>query len=294
MMSSTADPAQAQFGSRAPFGPPGQVATQGQVEPSASWGAGAPVLVPAVERASRLLDRLTVARRGGASLAQLSTELALPKSSVHNLLRTMVRLGLVRREASGGFSLGPKVLQWASAYSGQNGLVEGFYDAASSLPALNAETIMLSVLAGSEVLYLASRPGTHPLAVNFRVGGRFPATMSDAAIKTAIGPGPYPKLTAHSRTDWPSLALELARARRDGVGTDDEETGIGMHCYGASIFEAGSPIAVAAVAVSLIKASVEPARHDAIVAALRALAARLSRLLGGNLPSTEVLGRRSA
>lgn len=268
--------------------------TQANPDVESRWGADAPVLVPAVERASRLLDRLTVDRRGGATLAQLAAELKLPKSSVHNLLRTLVKLGMVRREVGGGFALGPKVLEWAGAYSGQKGLVEGFYDAASSLPALQSETIMLSVLVGAEVLYLACRPGTYPLAVNFRVGGRFPATttasgkamlatMPEPTARAAVGAGPFAQLTTRSRADWAALAPDLRHAQRHGIGIDDEETAAGMHCIGAPVFEAGNPTAVAAVAVSLIKASVEPAKREVIISALQALAARLSRLLGGDV-----------
>ncbi len=59
-----------------------------------------PRLVPAVERAVKLLDALAGSRRP-ASLAQLARELDAPKSSVHGLLSTLVELDLVRRNDAG-------------------------------------------------------------------------------------------------------------------------------------------------------------------------------------------------
>jgi len=72
-------------------------------------------LVPAVERAARLLDALASSRQP-LSLADLARLLALPRSSLHGLLATLVALDLARRNADAEFSLGPKALQWADAY----------------------------------------------------------------------------------------------------------------------------------------------------------------------------------
>jgi len=48
--------------------------------------------VPAVKRALALLDRLAE-QREPMSLAQLTSELALPKSSVHGLCNTLMSFG---------------------------------------------------------------------------------------------------------------------------------------------------------------------------------------------------------
>ena len=55
-------------------------------------------LVPAVARALTLLDRLARGREP-MTLARLSSELALPKSSVHGLCTTLVSFGYLRRQA---------------------------------------------------------------------------------------------------------------------------------------------------------------------------------------------------
>lgn len=247
-------------------------------------------MVPAVERAARLLDRLAASRRP-ATLAELSRELALPKSSLHGLLGTLAALDLVQRLPDGSFTLGPHVLHWASGYTLQSDVAGAFNAYAGEDGPLAAETVMLAVLDGADVVYLACRPGTRPLAVNFRVGGRFPAsctssgkamlsTMSEARVRAQIGDAPLPRLTRHSLADHATLMRQLAQARRDGLAMDDEETAVGMHCFGAPVFAAQADEAVAAVAVSAIKASVTPARERELADGIRALAARLSARLG--------------
>lgn len=249
-------------------------------------------LVPAVERAVRLLDLL--ARSGEPQpLSDLCRQLSLPKSSVHGLLTTLTALGLTIRGDHQTYSMGPRVLQWAGQYSSQSVLVNAFNTLAAELAALNAETMMLAVLDGSDVVYLACRQGNRPLAVNFRVGGRFPAcctssgkaimaTLPQERVRQLMADGGLRRLTRHSVTSPAILLRQLDETRLRGFAIDDEETAEGMYCFGAGVFGAGQPQAVAAVAVSLIKASATPRRSQEIIASLRALAERLSARLGGD------------
>lgn len=259
-------------------------------------------LVPAVERAARLLDTLSEAPRA-QSLAELARVLVLPKSSVHALLHTLSALGLAMRNARGEYSLGPKSLQWAQAFQRQSYVVEAFNDAAQAFDALREETIMLAVLDGADVLYLACRPGTRPLGVTFRVGGRFPAcstssgkamlaTLPITDVLARLGNRPLPRLTRHSVASRAALERQLQAVRSAGHAIDDEETAEGMHCFGAPVFRAGHPEAVAAVAVSLIKASSTTAREAEVVAAITALALDVSRRLGMAPPAISGAGNQ--
>jgi hypothetical protein len=82
-----------------------------------------------------------------------------------------------------------------------------------------------------------------------------------------------------------ALLRQLAQARADGHATDDEEMAEGMECFGAPVFSAAHGPAVAAVAVSLIKAGTSEARRNELLAAIRGLAAQLSARLGAAQPA---------
>ena len=259
--------------------------------PGSAVAASQARLVPAVERAVMLLDTLSAAGHPLA-LADLARSLALPKSSVHGLLTTLVALGLVRRDAQGQFALGAKPLQWADAFASQSGLLRAFDTQSRGFPALQAETVMLAVLEGADVTYLSCRQGSRALAVNFRVGGRFPAactssgkamlaSMPDDRVRALLGAGPLPRLTRHSVPSLAALLRQLDAARVQGYAVDDEETAEGMQCFGAPIHAARQPQAVAAVAVSVIKAGLTAHRREEIVRAITGLAHEISAVLGG-------------
>ena len=292
--------------------PAAELRTQATGEGNAAGGQAAPVvglaepagqpagsaadgvrLVPAVERAARLLD-LMAASRQPQPLAALARDAGLPKSSAHGLLSTLVALGLAERTAQGDFALGPKVLRWAGAYAHRTDLASAFDSIAGSIAALSEETVMLAVLDGADVVYLACRPGTRPVAVNFRVGGRFPATVTSSGkamlstwpeerVRALVGEAGLRAMTPHSIGSAAALLRQLREARARGWAVDDEETATGMNCFGAPVFAAQRVEAVAAVAVSLIKASTTERRRDETVAAIRELAGRLSRHLGADL-----------
>lgn len=251
--------------------------------------------VPAVDRAIRLVDELAH-RRKPATLADLARTLALPKSSVHGLLNTLLRWGLVTRTDDQAFSLGPRPLQWAQHYGAQTDVVAAFHALAGQSRALAAETVMLAMLDGADVVYLACRPGTRALAVNFRVGGRFPAcctssgkamlaTLPDAAVRERLGGAGLRRQTRHSVASPAALLRQLATVRAHGWAADDEEMAEGMYCIGAPVFAAGQPCAVAAVAVSLIKAGLTPRHRRELVHAIVQLSDDLTRRLGGQRPS---------
>ena len=249
--------------------------------------------VPAVARAVALLDALAASRQP-RSLADLARELKLPRSSAHGLLATLVDLGLARRNGEAEFSLGAKALHWADAWTAQSDVRRAFDAWVDHLPELRTETVMLAALEGSEVTYLACRQGSRSLAVNFRVGGRFPAsctasgkamlaTHDDAAVRSHLGRDRLPTLTRFGVSRVPALLKQLATVREAGFAIDDEETAEGMQCFGAPVFEARGGPASAAVAVSVIKAGLTPARRAALAQSITQLAAQLSQELGAPL-----------
>ncbi|MBP8305991.1 MAG: IclR family transcriptional regulator [Burkholderiaceae bacterium] len=246
--------------------------------------------MPAVDRAVRLIDALAASHEPLA-LAELARRLALPKSSVHGLLATLVAHGLARRNDDGEFSLGTRPLQWADAYVAQSDILRAFDANARRIAPLATETVMLAVLEGAEVLYLACRPGSRALAVNFRVGGRFPAaftssgkammaSLPDEAVRALLAHQPFERPTRHSVSSATALLRQLTTVRKQGYATDDEETAEGMQCFGAPVYGPRRPEAVAAVAVSVIKAGLGARRRGELVASVRQLAQELSNALG--------------
>jgi IclR family transcriptional regulator, blcABC operon repressor len=254
--------------------------------------------VPALDRSVCILDLLSQTR-DGLSLGDIAKTIAIPKSSAHNLMLALVEHGLVRRSENGEFSMGTKALQWGQSFNAGSQLMSAFDAAMRANTMLESETVMLAILDKTDVTYLACHPGTRPLAVNFRVGGRFIAscTSSGKAILSTINDGDIKqlylqsndahyqagklhKLTKHSLPTVSALCRQMAEIRELGYAQDNEETAEGMQCFGAPVFAAGSQHAVAGVAVSTIKASLTQKRRNEAIQAIRHLANDVSIRLG--------------
>ncbi len=239
---------------------------------------------PAVVRAFAILDALAGSPRA-LGIADLSRLLDLPKSTTHGLIHTLVAEGAIRPD-NGGYRLDSRVLPWATGFSQQNERVGRFLQLVESEAALEGETAMLSVVDGVDVLYVATRPGSKPLSVNFKPGVRIAlqctasgkamlALLDEADCAARVAALRYEALTPHSLSGPDDVARELDRVRAQGYATDDEETAQGLLCLGAAVRDArGQP--VAGVAVSVVKSTVDAARRRALQDGIVNLARRLS------------------
>jgi DNA-binding IclR family transcriptional regulator len=250
-------------------------------------------VVPAVARAARLLDILADAREP-LSLAALTDLLGLPKSTTHTLCSTLVKTGLVTRFDNGAYHLGPHVMDLAHAFLSRTDLTAAFVKVWDSMAVLPEETIILSVLDGTDVVYLACRNGSRPLGVTFRIGMRLPAnctatgkallsTLSPARLSELFRTQGFRTLTRNSISNLDSLHADLEKVRRDGYSVDNEETREGMVCFGAPVFDSRGAEAVAGVAVSMLKADSNTSRATVATEAVMRLAAGLSKRLGARV-----------
>lgn len=265
--------------------------------------AAEPPLVPAVVRAVALLDTLA-RQRSPMSMAQLASTLALPRSSVHGLCGTLVSLGLLRRQADGQLSIGPRVMSLAEAFVSSTDVAREFDALWRASPQPPEETVVLSVLDGADVVYLATRNGSRRLGLAFSVGMRLPAHIAATGramlahadpqwVRQQIAAaGPLSRLTDRGPTDLQALEAELAACRERGHSIDDEGVRLGVYCIAAPVFDvSGTP--VAGVGVCLNKAML--ADGDAAAQQrqrVQDIARALSRRLGGELPAPGPLTHR--
>ena len=246
--------------------------------------------MPAVTRALTLLDRLAQ-QREPMSLAQLTNELALPKSSVHGLCNTLMSFGYLRRQPDGAFLIGPRVMSLAEAFVSGTGVAQEFNALWATGGSVSAETVVLSVLNGGDALYVAVRNSARPLGLAFNVGMRLPAHLSGSgkamlahlsaeALERLFAAEPLARLTRKGPRDLRALRKELALVRSRGYSVDDESVREGVYSFGAPVFDATGR-AVAGVAVCINKAQLGAGRGARHRDAALEVARQLTRRLGG-------------
>jgi IclR family transcriptional regulator, blcABC operon repressor len=251
-------------------------------------------LVPAVSRAMALLERLAH-QREPMSLARLASELELPKSSVHGLCNTLLRLGYLHRQDDGAFRIGPGVMPLAEAFVAGTGITQEFN--ALWLDAAPDETIILSVLSGRDVVYIGARNGQRPLGLAFNVGMRLPAHLAAtgkamlafaprSTLRNVFGNATLAQMNGRGPKRVAELLDELEVTRQRGFSIDDEGVRAGVYCFGAAVFDASAQ-PVAGIGMCLNKAMLgddKGARHRDTV--LRA-AQTLTQRLGGRQPAIQ-------
>jgi DNA-binding IclR family transcriptional regulator len=257
--------------------------------------AAAAPLVPAVSRALALLDRLAL-QREPMSLAQLTAELALPKSSVHGLCNTLMSFGYLKRQPDGAFLIGPRVMSLAEAFVSGTDVAQEFNALWADAGTAPEETVVLSVLSGTDALYVAVRNSARPLGLAFNVGMRLPAYLSGSGkamlaylppddLRRLFAAGLQTQLTRKGPRDIEALLKEMALTRKRGHSVDDETVREGVYSFGAPVFDASGQV-VAGVAVCINKALLGADRSDRYRDAVLSVARTLSQRLGGEVPAS--------
>jgi IclR family transcriptional regulator, blcABC operon repressor len=248
--------------------------------------------VPAVTRALALLDRLAL-QREPMSLAQLTSELALPKSSVHGLCNTLMSFGYLRRQPDGSFLIGPRVMSLAEAFVAGTDVAQEFNALWADVGVAPEETVVLSVLSGTDALYVAVRNSARPLGLAFNVGMRLPAYLSGSGramlaylepddVRRRFAEGLGVHLTRKGPREIGTLLKELTLNRKRGWSVDDESVREGVYSFGAPVFDASGEV-VAGVAVCINKALLGADRGERHREAALAVARELSKRLGGEV-----------
>lgn len=245
---------------------------------------------PALFKAVQVLDALAAAGEP-LSLAALTHRLGLPKSSLLSLCTALCETGLARRTERGSYEMGSRILDFAHAYLRTTDITKEFVRAWEEMGEMSDEGVVLAVLDGADAVYVGCRNGSRPLGVTYRIGMRLPASctatgkallasLPESQIRQLYRGLTLPVLSPRSHVSVKSLQADLEGVRLRGYAIDNEETREGMVCIGVPVFDAGAGQAVAAVAISTLKAE-GPEHQRQVTETVVRLADILTRRMGG-------------
>lgn len=248
-------------------------------------------LVPALARGMDVLELFL--RDEELSAPEIGKALGLPRTTVHELLSTLVARGYLNADRAGAvrYRLGLRPFELGQRYRHGLDLVELAHRAATALVERCAETTQAAVLDRADVVYIARVDSPRPVRLVSTTGSRLPAHCTGcgkillAALGTAeldaVCPPDVPliALTPHSVTDPGKLRAELAEVRRTGVAFDTCESNLEVSCVAAPVYDHGGGV-VAALSVSVPMTRWTAARRRELTDQVAATAADLSGRLG--------------
>ncbi len=216
-----------------------------------------------VKSASRSLDILEylASHPAGVNLTEIHQFLAIPLSSLHNIIMTMVQKGyLTRDETTLSYRLGPKIGQLASSYYEQVDLIRISEPYMNQLARLSGETASLTVLRDDFIVFIHKVVGDGVQQIVNPVGTTLAAhaTGSGKAMLAYIPEGEldrlYPSefLKSYSQNTISTkskLKEELRKIALDGYAFDNEESAHGIWAVASCIRDRhGYPMAAISIA----------------------------------------------
>ncbi len=228
-------------------------------------------LVPAVTRALDILE-LFLDGDGTLSAPDITRRLGLPRTSVHELVSTLVARNYLAHvpEQPGRFRLGVRAYQLGSRYAEQLDLAAEGQRVAREVAETCGETVHIALLEGTDVIYVAKVDSTHAVRMVSAAGRRLPAhctavgkmllaSLPEAALAERIpADGELTAMTEHSVTSPAELHTQLALIRDRGVAVEQRESNPDVSCVAAPVRDrAGRVVAALSVSVPMIRWSEE-------------------------------------
>ncbi|OON77992.1 IclR family transcriptional regulator [Streptomyces tsukubensis] len=243
-----------------------------------------------VKSAARVLEVLELLGTEGArfSLAEMANTLAVPKSSLHAILRTMEARRWVDVDGSGTrYGLGLKALLTGTAYLAGDDATSLAGPVLDALAEETGEAVHLGRLDGTDIVYLAKRESKHALRMYSAVGRRLPAHATalgkavlsryDGAEVQRMLDWPLERLTPDTVVEPDALLAQLAEARLRGWAVDDGENSADIRCVAVALGTGKG--SVDALSCSAPKSRMSDERIEEVALAVTSAARSLSTLL---------------
>jgi DNA-binding IclR family transcriptional regulator len=247
-------------------------------------------MVRAVDRAARVLVALASGTpRLGVS--EISDLVDIPKPTVHTMLRTLERHGLVVQESDGGkYALGPAVLQLGNAYLDGSELRARSASRADRLARQTGEAVWVGVLSGPNVVVVHHAFRPDDLVQILEVGAAVPwhaCALGHAIVahldddrRNGLLDAPLARLTGRTLTDPAELRAALVQAHDRGYAVEDQEATLGDAGLAAPVFDWTGRAVGALGVVGPAERLLASDRQSPLAEAVRSTAKALSRDLG--------------
>jgi DNA-binding IclR family transcriptional regulator len=232
------------------------------------------------------------------SLAEIASRLDLPKSTTHNLLRTLLSRGLVEKVDSDHYALGTTIISITQAVRVNVELRDRAAPVLRELADFCRESVLLAILDGNYILYIYAIESPRRLLARTAVGDRVPlhctaigkailAHLPMEQVESIINAVGMPRSTDATITELPVLIKEMELIRQQGYSVDHQEHEASTFCIAAPIFNAAGGV-IAACSVTGADPEIIQSRQGQISERVTQCANDISRLMG-YIPTRQAL-----
>lgn len=234
----------------------------------------------------------------GTSIAVLTEETKIHKSTIYRLLTTLINRGyVVKDEITSRYRMTLRTYRIGSRAVPDYDLLALSTDYLRELCLLSHEAVHLAIPDGPKIIYLfkeissesviriASQTGARNYMYYTGLGKALLATMMPEEVKEIWDQSEVKRYTASTITSYPELMNELERTRKRGYAIDNEEHEAGIVCIADVIRDADNK-AIAAISISTIANRLNASFLEQNVPWLKKTARKISSILGHIPPDT--------
>lgn len=226
------------------------------------------------------------------TLTIIAQRLDMPKSTVHHLIKTLVRYGFIEKLDDDSYGIGKAIIGLTQSAVVNVELRDRAAPLLRELADACDESAYLTVRSGDCVLYIYAIESPQRLLARTAVGdyaplyctsvgkailAHLPAEEVEALFKNA--PAVLEAFTTHTLTNFRDLKRDLAITRDRGYSIDDQEHEDETFCIGAPIFNA-QRVVIGACSVSGRDPQIVQARLPALSNHVVRAAQEISRRMG--------------
>jgi len=228
---------------------------------------------------------------------ELARQIRVSPAIAQRLVSALMESGFAEQDASTRkYRVGLRAFTVGSAFLSGDVLVREVKPELQELSDRHGLNSYLAVRRGKSVVYLVTCQSSGPITIktapgalsylhSTSLGKALLCNLSDEEIQRLLGPEPYRKLTARTKTRLAPLLRELHAASRNGTAICDEENLVGVFAIGAPLRDA-SEETIAAISGALPRHDVTKSRVKVVEKLIREAADRISIRLGAPIRSS--------
>jgi len=247
--------------------------------------------IQSLERGLAVIDSFSK-ERPAQTLSEVAELTGLTRATVRRMLLTLAELGYVRRNGR-LFSLTPKVLDLGYSFLSSFQVLELAQGPMERLVEAVRESSSLSILDGSDIVYVARVPTTRIMTISLALGSRLPAyptsmgrvlmaSRPDSEIEDYIARTTFEPLTRYTTTDKDEFRAILHKTRDQGYALVDQELEEGVRSLAAPIHNSrGEVLAAMNVSCHATRADMTRLREE-FLPQLLATAQEVSKQAGAH------------
>jgi IclR family pca regulon transcriptional regulator len=215
---------------------------------------GNPDFVLSLARGLRVIESFE-SHHEGRSIVEIAHSTGLSRAAIRRILHTLELLGYVEHSRQ-VYSLKTQVLRLSFSFLSSSSVVEAARPILENISEQLHESSSMSMLDGSQIVYVARSAASRILAAGLSVGSRLPAyctsmgrvllaSLPDDQLNTYLRSLKPKSYTPKTLTRIPQIKRAIIQVRKDGYAVVDEELEAGLRSIAVPVFTRSNHVVAA-------------------------------------------------